>query len=513
MKNDVLLKKISYLLSFKINDYNDNKYVPLLEKIFYEFIILMENNYNYAVGKNAYYNLLLSKLNQHIKSIMITEGKSYYHPLGFLELSINFLREYNLYDDKEKNLILKEKILKTNYFYHLLLAIKTSKNHIGLISYKNIEKDQYGFDIGTDIFDNDKFSIIEKSITDSQALSLLGNNYNYRNDYLVIYPDGTKYKYFTYLHSRHIDNLEVINFVNILEIIIGKKTLIDKEINDYNDYIDEFNNKYDYILDDNAFDKITGKRIQTPWNYMLDLVYLIVNNNGYKKLEYMKILNLFLLKLYEDKINKLDNKSVRNEDINVILEEIRKIEENILYNDSSQLNKQMNHIILLNNIKKKISNILEDKSNLEYKKYQYIVESNDKLNKLNLESSIKPLKINNTYITIDIKDVLKLEDRYLVKFNAYSYNFDDLKEYKYKNLYILMDNIKYLYSSLDLEVMSRESDIVRTMIASRIYNVDIMNIIINDRYGFLGEFVYSYNEGKCTIYKNSKMVDYLRSKK
>lgn len=509
MKNDILLKKISYLLSFKINDYNDNKYVPLLEKIFYEFIITMEKDYNYAVGKNAYYNLLLSKLNQHIKSIMITDGNSYYHPLGFLELSVNFIKEFNLYDEKEKSLILKEQILKTDYFYHLLLAIKTSKNHIGLISYKNIEKDKYGFDIGTDIFDNDKFSIIEKAITYNQSLSLLGNNYNYRNDFLVIYPDGTKYKYFTYLHSKHIDNVLVLNFVNILEIVMGKKTLIDKEINDYNDYIEEFNDKYDYIINDYIFDKITGKRIQTPWNYMLDLIYLVVNNTGYKKLEYMKIINLFLLKLYEDKINKIDNKNIQKEDVNNILGEIRKIEENILYNDSNQLNKQMAHIIILTNIKKKISDILEDKGNQEYKKYEYLVESNDKLNRLNLESSIKPLKINNTYITIDIKEVLRLENRYLVKFDTYNFNFDDLKEYKYKNIYLLIDNIKYLYSSLDLEVMSRESDVVRTMIASRIYNVDIMNIIINDRCGFLGEFVYS--DMKCTIYKNNKMVEYLRS--
>lgn len=511
MKNDVLLKKISYLLSFKINDYNDNKYVPLLEKVFYEFIVLMEVNYNYAVGKNAYYNLLLSKLNQHIKSIMITDGKSYYHPLGFLELSINFLDSYNLYDDKEKNLLLKEKILKTDYFYHLLLAIKTSKNHIGLISYKNIEKDQYGFDIGTDIFDNDKFSILEKSITYSQALTLVDNNYNFRKDYSIIYPDGTKHKYFTYLHSKHIQNLEIINVINILEIIIGKKTLIDKEINDYNQYIDEFNNKYNHLIDDIAFDKSNNKRIQTAWNYILDLIYMISNNTGYKKLEYMKIMNLFLLRLYEDKINNIDKSNIQKEDINSLLDEIRKIEENILYNDSNQLNKQMNHIILLNDIKKKINNSLNDSNVSIYKKREYSVESNDKLNRINLDSSIKPIKINNTYITIDIKDILKLEDRYLVKFDTNTFNFDDMKELKYRNIYLLIDNIKYLYSSLDLEVMSRENDIVRTLIGSRIYNVDIMKIIIEDRCGFLGEFIYSSGDSKCTIYKNNRMVEYLRS--
>ena len=59
--NEVLYNKIKYLLEFKNTSEENSKYTNLLEKIFYELIISLEENYNTENTKtNAINNFFIS---------------------------------------------------------------------------------------------------------------------------------------------------------------------------------------------------------------------------------------------------------------------------------------------------------------------------------------------------------------------------------------------------------------------------------------------------------------------
>lgn len=515
MINENLMKKIRYLLSFKFNSDEEPKYIPLLEKVFYDFIISMEENYNFDSNKNTYYNLLLNKLNHHIKSIIIPSDTFYYHPLGFLELSTNLSDKINKYEilDVKINQRLKEEIFKVNYFYQLLLVIKTTKTHIGLCSTNSNDVDKYNFTLGAEYFGEDKNSILEKVFTEVEALELVGCSKLYKNKYNVMYPDATTHTFFMYLKSLDFKYCDAVNMLKILEIIVGKTYLIDAEINDYKKFINEFNDKYDNTLGNIRYDiNNHNKRVQTYWNLISDLIYAIVNEKSpYRKIEYIKVLNYRLFKLYEIKVDEIISNNYTDDDIQNISKEIKILEENMLYDADVRLHKQMKHVILLNNIKNKISKLSNNSNNI-FDLKEYKVFTSDKSKVRVLKSSFKPLSINNNYITIDVLENIILEDRNFLRFNAkvIDSNLNIIK--KYDNLFILIDKVKFLCTSFELGVITKESDSVRTALAVRLVNEDIMNVIIASRSGFVGEFIYSDIDKRCIIYKNDKIVEYLKNK-
>lgn len=515
MVNENLMKKIRYLLSFKFNSDEEPKYIPLLEKVFYDFIVSMEENYNFDSNKNTYYNLLLNKLNHHIKSIIIPSDTFYYHPLGFLELSTNLSDKTDKYELANVSLSrnLKEEIFKINYFYQLLLVIKTTKTHIGICSTSSSDIDKYNFIIGADYFGEDKNSIMEKVFTEVEALELTDCKKLYKNKYKVMYPDATTHTFFMYLKNLDFKYLEVVNMLKILEGVIGKTYLIDAEINDFKKFINEFNDKYDNLLGNLRFDiNNENKRVQTYWNLISDLVYAIVNEkSSYRKIEYLKVLNYRLFKLYDKKIDEIVKDNLNKDDVLILQKEIKILEENMIYDEDYKLHKQMKHVELLNNIKKKINKfVFDDKNIFELKEYKI---SNSNRNKIReVKASFQPIKVNNTYVIINVLDNINLENKVFLKFSAEIYDFNTGLSKKYDNLSLLIDQIKYLYTSFELGVITKESDSVRIALAVRLINSDIMDIINNSRYGFVGEFVYSNFDKRCIIYKNGNIIEYLKKK-
>ena len=139
--NEVLYNKIKYLLEFKNTSEENSKYTNLLEKIFYELIISLEENYNTDNTKNSYYSFLLNKLNNNIKSIIISNNFSY-NESGFLELNKNLKSLLNPYIEQNITITnpLKENILKKNYFYYLLLALKNTSKLTYFDRYMNEEQ-------------------------------------------------------------------------------------------------------------------------------------------------------------------------------------------------------------------------------------------------------------------------------------------------------------------------------------------------------------------------------------
>ena len=131
---EVVLRNIKYLLNFKLNN-DDERYARLLEKIIYEFLTNMDEVYNKDLEKANYYNMLLNKMNENIKSIIIPANQFLYHRQGFLELG-NSLKEK--FDVLEENIgsekvtkSKKEEILKMTYFYYFLSAVKNNEGTIG----------------------------------------------------------------------------------------------------------------------------------------------------------------------------------------------------------------------------------------------------------------------------------------------------------------------------------------------------------------------------------------------
>ena len=76
-------------------------------------------------------------------------------------------------------------------------------------------------------------------------------------------------------------------------------------------------------------------------------------------------------------------------------------------------------------------------------------------------------------------------------------------------MYLAIKDIKLLYDTTDLGVVTKESEKIRKLIAERIVNPQIMELIQNERASFLGEFVYNSEQAKAYIFKNSKIVEML----
>ena len=179
----------------------------------------------------------------------------------------------------------------------------------------------------------------------------------------------------------------------------------------------------------------------------------------------------------------------------------------MLYNLDSKLHDNLKHIAILKNIKNKLSNYLnQDKTKVDKK---YTIYSPDKSRKLEVSSSVQPIQVKQEYVSINIKDVKNIQNHLLIKVDFSILSFNSHANKIYSDIYLSLNELKYLYSSSDLNVFTKESESIRTSIANRILNPTIMDIIKSERNNFLGEFVYSVDEERCIIYKNKSIEEIL----
>lgn len=479
--NEVLYNKIKYLLEFKNTTEENSKYTNLLEKIFYELIISLEENYNTDQTKNAYYSFLLNKLNNNIKSIIISSNFSY-SEAGFLELNKNLKSLLNPYVDLNINITgsLKETVLKKNYFYYILLALKNTS----------------------------KLTYFDKYMNEQQAVKLSNFNKLYKKSYTVICPDGTKFNYFLYTKTVDNPNPYIVNICNILEMIIGSNNIMNYYLCREKTVLEEFNKKFDNVLGDLRYDEV-NKKIYNCTSLINELIRRIVKEDTqYKKIEYLKKLNLVIFEIYNFHLttilNSKDNEKIRN-----IANEIKILEENMLYNLEPRLHNNMEHVKVLKNIKIKLSNYLNnDKKNV---RNEYIIYSQDKKRSNKVIASVQPITIGNKNIVINIKDIKSVGNRILLRTNIRIIDYDKLTKKIYEGIYMSLKEIKHLFSVTDLGVLTRENEVIRNSIAKRLIDDDIMDIIINERNNYLGDFVFKETDNSCVIYKNQIIIDYLGS--
>jgi len=484
---DALLKKIQYLLSFKLNEDIDVRYSKLLEKIFYELVEKMEEVYNYKdeIPSHTYYNMLLNKFNKNIKTILIPAENFRYHSSGFLELSVNLTKSLEKYKqaginvDKE----LKEEIMKKNYFFYLLQVAKNNGKGIGF-SQK----------------DNPGYKELERYLNEYQAITLANFKKYIKKEYKVTCSDGTNFEYFIY--TKCFDSKEMLNMnaIGMLEVVCDKKLFMNAELDGNTDILKQIDKKYDHLLGKLSEEYTTTslineflKRIQTE-------------ENMYKKIEYFKKLNIFMFQILDYKVTTTLN-SKDDTKIKLLIDDIHIMEMNMLYNLDSKLHDNLKHIGILKNIKNKLSNYLnQDKPKTDKK---YTIYSPDKSRKLEVISSVQPIQIKENFITLKIKDIKNIQNHVLVKvdFNIITFNTHATKIYS--DIYLSLNELKHIYSSSDLKVFTKESEAIRTSIANRILNPTIMDIIKAERNNFLGEFVYSEEEERCIIYKNKSIEEIL----
>lgn len=484
---DALLKKIQYLLSFKLNEDIDDRYSKLLEKILYELVEKMEDIYNYRdeIPSHTYYNMLLNKFNKNIKTILIPAENFRYHSSGFLELSVNLTKSLEKYKqvgiqvDNE----LKEEIMKKNYFFYLLQVAKNNGNGIGFA-----QKENQGY------------KEFERYLNEYQAITLANFKKYSKKEYKVTCSDGTNFNY--YVYTKCFDSKEILNMnaISMLEVVGNKKLFMNAELDGNVDILKGLDKKYDHLLGklSNEFTTTTLineflKRISTE-------------ENMYKKIEYFKKMNIFLFQMFDYKVTTTLNTKDDNK-IKALLDEVHVMEMNMLYNSDSKLHDNLKHIEILKNIKSKISNYLnQDKTKVDKK---YIVYCPDKSRKLEVISSVQPIQSKDNYITIKIKDVKNIQNHLLIKVDFSIITFNSHATKIYSDIYLSLNELKHLYSSSDLKVFTRESEAIRTSIANRILNPTIMDIIKSERNNFLGEFVYSVDEERCIIYKNKSIEEIL----
>lgn len=484
---DALLKKIQYLLSFKLNEDIDVRYSKLLERIFYELIERMEEVYNYKdeIPSHTYYNMLLNKFNKNIKTILIPADNFRYHSSGFLELSVNLKKSLDKYKqaglevDKE----LKEEIMKKNYFFYLLQVAKSTNKGIGFSQREN-----------------QSFKDLERYLNEYQAITLANFKKYLKKEYKVTCSDGTNFGY--YVYTKCFDSKEILNMnaISMLEVVGNKKLFMNAELDGNVDILKEIDKKYDHLLGklSNEFTTTTLiseflKRIQAE-------------ENMYKKIEYFKKLNIFLFQMFDYKVTTVLNSKDDNK-IKSLLDEVHIMEMNMLYNLDSKLHDNLKHIAILKNIKNKLSNYLnQDKTKVDKK---YTIYSPDKSRKLEVSSSVQPIQVKQEYVSINIKDVKNIQNHLLIKVDFSILSFNSHANKIYSDIYLSLNELKYLYSSSDLNVFTKESESIRTSIANRILNPTIMDIIKSERNNFLGEFVYSVDEERCIIYKNKSIEEIL----
>jgi len=169
----------------------------------------------------------------------------------------------------------------------------------------------------------------------------------------------------------------------------------------------------------------------------------------------------------------------------------------------------MEHVKILKNMKIKLNNYLNnDKKNI---KNEYIIYSQDKTKSNRVIASVQPITVGNKNIIINIKDLKNINARILLKVNIRIIDYDTLTKKVYEGIYLSLKEIKHLFSVTDLGVLTRESEVIRSAISNRLLDDNIMDIIINERNNYLGDFVYNFDKNSCTIYKNQSITDYLGS--
>lgn len=484
---DALLKKIQYLLSFKLNEEIDVRYTKLLEKIFYELIERMEDIYNYKdeIPPHTYYNMLLNKFNKNIKTILIPASNFRYHSSGFLELSVNLKKSLDKYKlagieiDKE----LKEEIMKKNYFFYLLQVAKNNNKGIGF-SQK----------------ENQTFKDLERYLNEYQAITLANFKKCLKKEYKVTCPDGTNFQYYIYTKCFDVKEILNMNAISMLEVVANKKLFMNAELDGNISILKEIDKKYDHLLG-KLSDEFTTTTLINEF-----LKRIATEENMYKKIEYFKKLNIFLFQIFDYKVTNILN-SKDDDQIKSLLDQVHIMEMNMLYNTDSKLHDSLKHIIILKNIKNKLSNYLNQNKTKVDKKYT--IYSLDKSRKVEVLSSVQPIQIKQEYVVINIKDVKNIQNHVLVKADFSIVTFNSHASKIYSDIYLSLNELKYLYSSGDLNVFTKESEAIRTSIANRILNPTIMDIIKSERNNFLGEFVYSLEEERCIIYKNKSIEDIL----
>lgn len=512
--NEVLLKKIKYLLSFKFNSEEDMRYLPLLEKILYNFVIEMEEKYNKQVSKNAYYNFLLNNLNNNIKSIIIPSDTFFYHPLGFLELSTNLkplLKKYNSMGI-ETTEELKQSILKRNYYYHLLQVVKSTRTTRGIVSTNPKYIDKFEVVTGCRTIENSTLYLLEKAFTMAQSLTLTNLIRLYKVKYKVVYPDGTSHVYFNYYKALDYENVEIMNIAKMLEVVIGDEKLMQISIEGNFGEIDKFNEKYDELLGNLRFDMNTKDREYNCLKFFSKYMAMIIEEeNKMRKVEIIKVLNNLIFMMYEKKLLELLKNPLNKMQMNLISHDIKTLEECMLYNEEIKFHNQMSHVQLLKSIKDKFKIAMVKGGTSSKNIKEYTIYSRDKKKNRSVLSSLLPINFNNNIVTFEIHETSIYEGNTLVRFSTFVYNSDLRERYTYENLYLSVKDMKLLYDTSDLGVITKESEKIRKLIAERIVNPQIMELILNERASFLGEFVYNSNQDKGYILKNAKIVSMLKN--
>jgi len=486
---EVLLKNIKYLLNYKLNT-SDARYEVLLEKIFYEFLVNMEALYNRSMERKAYYQFLLSRLNKNIQSIIIPAKKFAYHKDGFLELGISLKEKLGAYKEEGISLSEKEKeeLLKMTYFSYLLLALKCNDHVIG--------------------WKREDVSKINEVLTEVQAIKLTKFSKFYKKEYQAIYPDGTNHEYFIYTKYFTSKNLLAINQVAILETIIGSSRLMDASLKGEIEIFDEFNLRYGYLL--------STKEEKSDKKYMLSEMinqYLLSMEEAKttkEKIEYSIRLNTFLFDCYNYKITTLLSQK-KKEELKHLTEEVRDIETYMIYNKDKSLNTRMKHVEILKKIKTKLANVQNQKEDKVER--EYTIYSLDKSRKSVVKSSVEPIHLENKYVLLHIIDTKVINNRVLVQADFNVVDYQNLVSKIYSKLYLSLKELKHLYSSKDLGVITKSSEVIRKSIAQRILNPTILDIIKTERHNFLGEFIYDEIEERCIIYKNKSIEEILEKMK
>lgn len=485
---DALLKKIQYLLSFKLNEDIDIRYTKLLEKVFYELVEKMEDIYNYKdeIPSHTYYNMLLNKFNKNIKTILIPADNFKYYSSGFLELSVNLkssLDKYitaNIEVDKE----LKEEIMKKNYFYYLLQIAKNNSKGIGF-SQK----------------ENQTFKEFERYLNEYQSITLANFKKYLKKEYKVTCSDGTNFQYYIYTKCFDCKEMLNMNVIAMIEVICDKKLFMNAELDGDITILSEIDKKYDHLLG-KLKDEFTTTTIINEF-----LKRIATEQNMYKKIEYFKKINIFLFQIFDYKVTTILNSKDDNK-IKSLLDEVHIMEMNMLYNTDPKLHGNLKHITILKNIKDKLSNYLNQGKTKVDKKY--IIYSPDKSKKLEVTSSVEPIRVKGDYVTINIKNIKNIQNHILVKADFNIVTFKNHATKIYSDIYLSLNELKYLYSPNDLNSSAKKSEAIRTSVAGRIINPTIMDIIKTERNNFLGEFVYSNDDERCIIYKNKSIEDILK---
>jgi len=493
---EALLEKIRYLLGFKLNQ-EGIRYKRLLETIFLEFIETLESMYNdNSIPKATYYSNILNRFNNNIKTILIPSEKFCYHASGFLEFATNLngqllkYQELNIPITKE----IKEEVLKKKYFYYMLQVLKNTKEGVGFIQTSQ-----------TQTISN-VYVELEKGLNELQAITLAKMEKNYKIDYKTVYPDGTRHHYFIYTKSPSSSNILIVNAMLMLETLIGKDVLLNAQLRNDPRVLKKFDEEYEHLLGKLRYDKY-GNIVYTPITVIGEFLSRIRKESSiYKKLEYFKKLNRFLIEVFDYKVTKILNQ--KNEDkIKQLEKDIKIFELYSIYNINFEQNAMMEHIKILKKTRNKLKNYNSQGNQQTEKKY--VIYNLDKTKKEVVSSSVQPIQIEDKYVLIHILDIRSMNNKILIKVHLNVLDLASFTTKIYSNIYISVKELKNLYSSADLQVATRESEMIRNAIANRAYNPTIMDIIQKERKNFLGEFIYSKEQDRCIIYKNQSIEEAL----